>query len=102
MFTVAPSGFPQNLQARALSSTEIAITWDAPQAIDSNGIITSYTLMVISDGNVSIVTTRESHWNVSELRPFQIYTFRVAASTSIGIGPFSSNLSVMTPEAGNN
>ena len=56
--------------------------------------------MMIFDRNISVFTTSDNYWNISGLRPFSSYTFRVAASTSIGIGPFSTNVTVTTSEDG--
>ena len=56
--------------------------------------------MMIFDGNISVFTTSDNYWNVNGLRPFSSYTFRVAASTSIGTGLFSTNVTVTTPEDG--
>jgi len=95
-----PSGFPQNLQANAISPTEVVVMWDIPRPVDSNGVILTYTLLLFSSGNVSNITTSQKYWNVSDLQPFSTYTFAIAASTSIGIGPFSTNVSITTPEAG--
>jgi len=100
LFTV-PSGFPQNLQANAISPTEVMVTWKVPQPVDTNGIIIAYTLLLFSSRNVSNITTSQNFWNVSGLQPFSTYIFSVAASTSVGIGPFSTNISITTPETGN-
>ena len=56
--------------------------------------------MMIFDSNISVFTTSDNYWNINGLRPFSSYTFRVAASTIIGIGPFSTNVTVTTPEDG--
>ena len=69
--------------------------------MDANGIIVNYTLLLFYSGNVSNVTTSQSYWNANGLQPFTMYTFSVSASTRIGMGPFSSNVSITTPEAGN-
>ena len=42
LYVTAPSGPPRTVNALALSSTSILITWDNPGEFEANGIITSF------------------------------------------------------------
>ena len=46
-YYTAPSGPPTSLTASALSSTSILITWQNPDEFDSNGIITTFEIVLI-------------------------------------------------------
>ena len=45
-------------------------------------------------------TTKELEFIVEGLEPFQIYSIRVAASTVIGLGPYTVESLIEMPEAG--
>ena len=77
--------------------------WDPPNVAEQNGIIIEYTI------NVTAVETREefeintdnsTFTTVSNLRPFTTYQFIIAASTSVGMGPFSTVFTHNTPQDG--
>lgn len=97
---LVPTGSPVTFFAMASSSTSILLTWDPPPIHERNGIITSYTITHVVAGNSSTLTTADQMLLVTNLRPFTPYTFEIAASTSIGLGPRTSPLTENTPEAG--
>ena len=76
--------------------------WTLPKLASRNGEIVSYTI------NVSVVESEEMFQYITNttelellaLRPYHTYVFTVAASTIIGEGPFSSNVTIQTPEDG--
>ena len=79
------------------------MTWAPPLAQDQNGIITSYTIMVVEvlTGEISL-HQREGHHSqlvVEGLHPYYEYDVSVAAET-ISIGPFSTPQRVLTLEDG--
>ena len=86
------------------SSRSALISWAPPHESDRNGIITKYTI------NISAVETGEefqlqlnsttTSFTITTLRPYTTYHCIIAASTSVGIGPFSTTLSTLTPEDG--
>ena len=79
-------------------------SWSPLHESDRNGIITEYTI------GISAVETEEEiqlHLNstttsvtVTTLRPYTTYLCIIAASTSVGMGPFSTILSILTLEDG--
>lgn len=97
---LVPTGFPVNFLAVAINSTSILLTWDPPPVHESNGIITSYTITQVVAGSTSTLTTTELMLRVTNLRPFTSYTFDIAASTTVGLGPRTAPVTENTPEAG--
>ena len=105
MFTsrspLAPSGFPENFLAVATSPRSILLTWIPPLPQDRNGIITGYFI------NATLVETGEKLQHSSNstsltmnARPYTTYLFIIAAGTIAGRGPFSTEVSIKTPESG--
>ena len=101
-----PAAPPQNIQATAVSSTEIMVTWDEIPGLDQNGIIINYEVQIepldfstilfvnsLSTTDLSIlVTGLEEHVN---------YSIGVRAYTSVGPGPYSDPVTERTFEDGN-
>ena len=87
---------------RIESPRSISFSWDTPRVEEQNGQITSYTLNITETGSgvtiQRIVPSTQTTVTVSALLPFTSYDCLIAASTSIGLGPFSTILSVTTPE----
>ena len=76
--------------------TSISLAWQPPLDSQQNGIITNYTVQVIPPGQSPFtITTTELSLTVSSLLGNSQYSFAVAASTVVGIGPYSS-LSITT------
>ena len=102
VIATVPTGYPQSFSVMSTSSRSALLTWDPPNAADRNGIIIEYTI------NVSAVETGERfHFmsttmsiTITYLRPYTTYLYIIAASTSVGIGPFSTVFTVVTPEDG--
>ena len=90
-----------NLTGVALSSTLIYLQWTPPIAIDTNGVITKYTVEIeeVYTGQIYSLFTENMHVNVDPLHPDYIYECSVAAYT-IATGVFSSLINVTTQEAG--
>ena len=97
----APSGAPQNLRARDTRRTSITLVWQPPPASQQNGIITNYTVQVTPavESEYTVMTT-ELLLIVSPLLGNSPYTFAVAASTVVGIGPYSSPITASTEGPG--
>ena len=98
---LVPSGFPQNFLAVATSPRSILLTWILPLPQDRNGIITGYFI------NATLVETGETLQQSSNstsftmnARPYTTYLFVIAAVTVAGRGPFSTEISIKTPESG--
>ena len=86
----------------ATSSRSAVLTWDPPPAEEQNGDIISYVINVTeADSRTAfqLVSTNTS-LTVSTLQPFTSYDYLIAASTSVGLGPFSTLFTLQTPEDG--
>ena len=74
------------------SSTSFSVFWNPiPNPIDENGVITHYTVEYISvfSSDIATVPADELSVEVTGLEEFTQYTIRVAAATSVGVGPYS-------------
>ena len=89
-----------------VSSTSIYVTWDIVPPIDQNGIITMYEVMYqpleTFNGNISTNTINLTNMSVllTDLQEFVNYTISVRAYTSVGAGPYSDEVTVLTLEDG--
>ena len=74
--------------------------WEPPLFEDQNGIITSYIINVVLNETAENfqLSTTESRLFLDSLRPFGTYSFVIAAQTIAGVGPFSTVLTIATPE----
>ena len=101
-----PATPPQNVQATAISSTEIMVTWDEIPGLDQNGIITEYEVQIQpldfpADLSVNLLTTTNLSILVTDLEEYISYSIEVRAYTSVGPGPYSDPVSERTFEDGN-
>ena len=84
------------------SSTSITFNWSAPPVEEQNGQIISYTISIVETvSGMTIqrtVPASENSISITSLLPFTTYDCSIAASTSVGIGPFSTLLTISTPE----
>ena len=98
-----PSGAPRNFIASATSPFEAAFSWVPPPADEQNGIIANYIINVTEDntGEEFQVSTSNTSLTIDDnLQPYYTYICVIAAETSVGEGPFSSNISFTTHEYG--
>ena len=102
-----PSGFPQNVQASTISSTEIVVTWDPVLEIQRNGMIARYevqfnqsALSEISQMNSTETAAPNMMLLLENLEEFVEYSVAVRAYTGIGAGPFSPAVNNQTFEDG--
>lgn len=100
----APSSAPRDVQARMLSSTTILVQWKEPE--EPNGQIQGYRVYYTMDP-----TQHVNNWmkhnvadsqitTIGNLVPQKTYSVRVLAFTSIGDGPLSSDIQVITQTGG--
>ena len=88
----------------ALSSTEIRVTWGIVPHEDQNGVITMYEVLYTPletfGGAIGPLTSNvtELTANLTELEENVGYIISVRAYTSVGEGPYSDGITVMTPE----
>ena len=107
-FFEAPSAAPTSIEAYQLNLTSAFLSWRPPLAQYHNGIIRGYHIHVelnstdeaaeLSGANSTetkfVYTTQDQHLLMDDLRPFAVYTFRVAAYT-VERGPFSEPLMIV-------
>ena len=99
-----PAAPPDNVRVMAVSSTSIYVIWDIVPPIDQNGIITMYEVMYqpleTFNGNIATNTINLTNMSVllTDLQEFVNYTISVRAYTSMGAGPYSDEVIVMTFE----
>lgn len=91
---------PLNPVANDLAPTSLTLEWDAP-ASDGGVAITQYTVQRARDAAFSVDSTTFTTGTARELdftnlEPSTPYFFRVAATNSAGIGPWSATVEVMT------
>ena len=86
------------------SSRSVTFNWQAPLVEEQNGVIISYTINVTDVGRGQtiqrLVSSSQTSITVASLIPFTTYSCSIAASTSAGMGPFSTLLTLTTPEDG--
>lgn len=80
----------------------MVLWWELPLESQRNGVITGYTLHIIElvSHNVIVIDTENTTVLVSEIKPFKSYMCKVAAYTTVGVGPYSGTVIVQTPEDG--
>ena len=95
------------MNAVTISSTAIRVTWDEVPAIDQNGIITQYEVeynqSTFSGATMYSTTTVDSSTltvDLTGLEEYVEYSIRVRAYTSVGAGPYSDVVNVITSEDG--
>ena len=84
-----------------VNSTAVLMTWQPPLPEHQNGIITAYIVNV--ENNDTIL----QQYSISALsvplvglHPYSLYMVAVAAQTGVGRGPFSTYITIYTPEDG--
>ena len=106
-FSSAPASPPNNVNAVNISSTAIRVTWEEVPAIDWNGIITQYeveynqsTFSGVTMYNTTTVDSSTFMVDLTGLEEYVEYSIRVRAYTSVGAGPYSDVVNVITSEDG--
>ncbi len=90
MYT-APSGAPQSVRAIA-SSNSISIEWREVSCLDANGVIESYTLRYGFGDTLNTSVSVSTAATITGLSLGEMYRIEVAASNSLGMGPFSESV----------
>ena len=115
-FTLAPTEVPLNIQLAAESPYDIRLSWDPPLLEQQNGQLIRYHIFIKEsqlvyvnnrtfavpgdDRNMTFDITESRIQLINNLLPNHNYTVRIAAATNAGIGPFSTAITVTTPEDG--
>ena len=97
-----PSGYPQNVEATAVSSRMSTLSWDPPNYEDRNGVIIGYVINVTNTRRSDTLqyTSNTTSLTLSMLSPYTTYYCIVAARTSAGTGPFSTVIRLLTLQDG--
>ena len=115
--STVPTASPSNVQLTVQSSSSILLSWKPPLPEQQNGRLVYYHVMIMEtqllhmdDGTVisSVGVDVNTTFNVTGsrtqliemLHPSYNYTVRMAAVTSVGIGPFSAPVTATTLEDG--
>ena len=100
----APTLAPIGLNIDAQSSSSVTLAWMVPPLERQNGIITGYSVNVTNnDTGVSmLLSSTENSITVAQLSPYTTYLCSVAAQTVVGLGPYTSPITITTDEDGNN
>ena len=98
----APSGFPQDVSVDSISSRSAEISWNPPLQEERNGIIISYIVTISEQGTDTQLqlTFTTTIVTLNMLNPFTTYSVAVSASTAVGVGPPTAQLSFITAEDG--
>ena len=99
-----PAAAPGNFTINVASSTSAVFSWLPLDPADQNGLITQYMVNITNTdlGTSSILVVPGSNTSVelTTLKPYTSYLCSVAATTSIGSGPYTVGISITTAEDG--
>ena len=99
-YSSAPTAPPTEIEVRKFNSTSIFLSWRPPLAQDQNGIIQGYHINFTQENTTEVFeeseyTTVDPYLLINNLEPDVTYTFRVAAYTVGGKGPFSELMEII-------
>ncbi len=97
-----PTAPPVNIIVMPETPRVLYAGWQPPPFVEQNGVLRNYTVTVRNEDLLIIVQkqTDQLEIYVDELRPFHLYYISVAASTRIGIGPYTREILIEMPEDG--
>ena len=100
LYHIVPSAAPTNFMASELSPISAFLSWTEINEEDRNGVIIQYVIDVTVQGSGAQLTwtSTSDFLEVIVLEPDTTYVCAVAAATSIGTGPFSSQITFQTPQ----
>ena len=101
--TAAPDGPPVYVTASAVTVSTITVTWSPPDLALQNGRITSYKLLYTNDPSQSDDLRQSVTINATSLS-YQLpnllvntrYYIKIAAATSVGLGPYTNAINADT------
>ena len=100
---IAPVAPPAEITVVEVTSTSVRLEWTGPPPDKQNGVILQYILNVTVLGmkhNAYYTSSDVTSFTVDNLHPYTMYIAVIAAETSIGVGPFSSLITMETLEDG--
>ena len=102
IYSTVPSEAPRNITGTPGDTREILLHWEPPFPENRNGIIIGYVVNVtrMNSGEILLLMSTTNSITISSLNPFTVYVCAIAATTSVGSGPFSDEIAVQTLEEG--
>ena len=96
-----PAGYPRNFSAIVNSPRSVSLKWNPVLPEERNGIITGYIINITAVERGEEMQLQSQSINVTvDVYPYTSYTFIIAATTSVGKGPYSTVITVRTPPEG--
>ena len=100
LFSAVPSGSPTVVTATSTSTT-ITVHWEPVECIDSNGVITGYSIQYVeveSGTSETVIVTDGSilQLRIEDLSTTTDYSVAVAAVNSVGTGDYSDPYLITT------
>ncbi|XP_016890717.1 protein tyrosine phosphatase receptor type Db isoform X13 [Cynoglossus semilaevis] len=91
---------PSEFKGEAKSETSILLSWVAPPQGGPDNQITGYELVYRRAGETEEKTSFEptTFYLLKDLKAFSTYTFQLAAKSKHGIGAYTNELSINTPQ----
>lgn len=91
--STAPSGPPQDFDITVYGNS-LVVSWQPPPSEQRNGIIVFYRLQCSS--LEELILNPILQFSLYDLNPNTQYFCRIAASTAVGIGPYTDYLTATT------
>ena len=96
-----PTDYPRNFSAIVNSPHSVSRKWNPVLPEERNGIITGYIINItVVDCGEGMQLQSQSINVTVDVYPYTSYTFIIAATTSVGKGPYSTVITVRTPPDG--
>ncbi len=99
MIITVPSGYPVDLSAVNVTSTNVTLTWGEINCLDRKGVITSYLIRYgVIHATLQTLDTQSNSttYTFSDLNMHIRYRFSIAGANKISGGPFSDYIIVQT------
>ncbi|XP_076339933.1 protein sidekick-like isoform X2 [Tachypleus tridentatus] len=99
-----PTGSPSHVQSMVISSTEIEVSWKAPNKSKQNGDLLGYKISYrekkqsVQEGHIEVLPSSTNQLFISELKKYTQYVIQVLAFNPAGDGPWSKPITVRTKE----
>ena len=98
--TAGPSAAPTGFAVLSVTNSSVTLTWNNIPCVDRNGPFLGYVIEYTPDGGMASTTLLTGSNQLTGLAACTNYTLRIAAQNDASTGEFSSPLSVITNETG--
>ena len=92
-----------NKSLQTAEERQLHLRWDPPEPQHQNGVIINYTICIEREDSVEdcrLYYTSSTNMIVTGLHPYTDYRYKVAASTSVGRGPYTREFPIQTLQDG--